>query len=98
MTFGITVNRAPFENAPIYKFLETRRQKIARDPNLLLKVIESPDARECFPQDKKASPLPYQVNRTRHRAIGLGPAFSLHGHILREKRESCEPDRADKAA
>ncbi len=88
MTFGITVNRAPFENAPIYKFLETRRQKIARDPNLLLKVIESPDARECFPQDKKAPPLPYQVNRTCHRAIGLGPAFSLHEHILRETK--CE--------
>jgi len=49
MTFGITVNRAPFENAPIYEFLETRRQKIARDSNLLLKVIESPDAPECFP-------------------------------------------------
>ena len=58
MTFGITVNRASFQNAPIYKFLETRRQKIAGDSNLLLKVIEPPDAPECLPQDKKAPPLP----------------------------------------
>jgi len=59
MTFGITVNRAPFENAPVYKFLETRRQKIARDSNLLLKFIESANAAECFPQYKEAPPFPY---------------------------------------
>ena len=51
-------------------------------------ATESPDAPECFPKDKKTPPLSYQVNRTCHRAIGLGPAFSLHGHILRETK--CE--------
>jgi len=59
MTFGITVNRAPFQNASVYKFLETRRQQIARDSNPPLKVIESADAAECFPQDKEAPPFPY---------------------------------------
>ncbi len=29
MTFGITVNRPPLQNAPIYELFETRRQKIA---------------------------------------------------------------------
>jgi len=59
MTFGITVDRAPFQNASIYKFLETCRQKIARDSNPLLKVVESAYAAECFPQDKKTPPFPY---------------------------------------
>ena len=58
MTFGIAVNGAPFQNAPIYEFFETRRQKIAGDSNPLLKIIESANAAECFPQDKEAPPLP----------------------------------------
>ena len=58
MTFGIAVNRAPFQNAPIYEFLETRRQKIARNSDPLLKIIEPANAAECFPQDKEAPPFP----------------------------------------
>lgn len=84
MTFGIGVNRAPFQNAPIYEFFETRGQKIARDSDPLLKVIEPTNAAECFPQDKEAPPFPNQINRTCHRAIGVGPAFSLHRRILGE--------------
>jgi hypothetical protein len=59
MTFGITVNRPPFQNAPIYEFFETCRQKIARDSNLLLKLIEPANAAECFPQYKEAPPFSY---------------------------------------
>ncbi len=58
MTFGITVNRPPLQNAPIYELFETRRQKIAGDSNPLLKIIESANAAECFPQDKEAPPFP----------------------------------------
>jgi hypothetical protein len=89
MTFGTTVKKAPFENAPIYKSPETRCQKIARDSNLPLKVLESPDVPECFPQDKKAPPQ--SPIRSTERAIGqLASAqlFSLHEHILRETK--CE--------
>ncbi len=84
MTFGIAVNGAPFQNAPIYEFFETRRQKIARNSDPLLKIIEPANTAECFPQDKEAPPFPNQINRTCHRAIGVGPAFSLHRRILGE--------------
>ncbi|KRR02291.1 hypothetical protein CQ10_18810 [Bradyrhizobium valentinum] len=78
MTFGIAMEGASFENAPINELLETRGQKIARDSNPFLKVIETTDAAECFPQDKEASPFPDEINRTCHWTIGVGPAFSLH--------------------
>ena len=58
MTFGIAVNRAPFQNTPIYKLFETRSQKIAGVSDPLLKVIEPANAAECFPQDKEAPPFP----------------------------------------
>ena len=49
MTFGITVNRATLQNAPVYELFEARCQKITRDSNLLLKIIKSANTAECFP-------------------------------------------------
>jgi len=59
MTFGITMEGSSFENAPINELFETSGQKIARDSNPFLKVIEPTDTAECFPQDKEAPPFPY---------------------------------------
>ncbi len=59
MAFGVTVNGPPPQNAPIHEFFETRGQKIARDSNPFLKLIESANAAECFPQYEEAAPFPY---------------------------------------
>jgi len=82
LTLGVACDWPPFKNAAVDELLETRRQETAGDSDPLLEIIKAAGTGECLAYDEQTSPFPDQINRTRHGAIGVSPAISLHSNLI----------------
>jgi hypothetical protein len=82
LTLGVACNWPALKNAAVDELLETRRQETTGDSDPFLEIIKAAGTGKCLAQNEQTSPFPDQVNRTRHGAIGVSPAISLHSNLL----------------
>jgi hypothetical protein len=84
-------DRLALQDSASHQLLQPGRQQVARDIELLLKIVESRRAAKSLAQDHEAAPIADDVHGAGHGAFSRGPTFSLHGVISLIGRSSHRP-------